>query len=419
MMCAAFGFAGWLRWQLGIGESGASVQPEVVDRTFVIMLALAAAGVAGLVAVLGLRRRAGVGAWAPRVALVAATLVGVVASDLLVGSFYPPPSISDSMFMPHATRGWCFRRRATGTAAGISFTSNSLGLRNPEVPSIKPAKEIRVLCLGDSVAFGYGIRQGETWVEHAERVLAKSTGRKRVRFVNAGISGYATWQEVALARDLDRAIKPDLVLLQFCYNDVLDMTNVEHGMMSGSQMQFLTVESHHWSGWVRAIQTTLARREAERIRRGHLWAGKSTFTEGAGALDRGASLYVEPPPGPILEGWRKALQSLDELKAHCRERKRDLMIVYIPVLAQLQIDGRALAPQSRLAEWAKQAGVDFLDVTDDMVRACGDQEPDGGLMADDVHPGMIGCRIIGDRVAEAVGRWLATAPSAGGPSSRP
>lgn len=400
--CVAFGLAGWMRWQLGFEDGASGVQPEMVDRTIIYMLIFAGAGVAGLAAMIALRRVPGIGAWAPRAALVMVTIVLIAGSDRVVGLYVKLPSVSDSMFTPHVTRGWFFRRRATGSGAGIHFSSNSLGLRNPEIDSRKAANEYRVMCTGDSVCFGYGIPKGDTWVEVAGRVCAKKAGDRTYNLINAGVSGYATWQELDLVRELDPVLNPDMVVIQFCYNDVLDMTNVEPGMLSGSQMQFLTVDSDHWSGWVRLIQTTLARREAKRLREGQLWAGKTTFTEIDGANERGAALYAEPPPAPILEGWRQCLKSMDELKDHCRKKNRAMLVVFVPVLAQLRPDGFHMAPERRLAEWCREAGVEFLDMTDDFRRAANGKEPPHKLMADDVHPGVEGCRIIGERLAEKI-----------------
>ena len=93
---------------------------------------------------------------------------------------------------------------------------NSLGLRYPELGPKSP-DEFRVLVLGDSVTFGDFVEEGETWTRQME---ALTEGRKKaVRFINAGLPGAGTAEELALFREIGGRVKPDLVLVGMYLND--------------------------------------------------------------------------------------------------------------------------------------------------------------------------------------------------------
>lgn len=95
---------------------------------------------------------------------------------------------------------------------------NSHGLRDEEYPIAKPLEEKRILVLGDSVTFGWGISQGETFSDRMEPILQRRTGRNW-QVINAGVNGYNTEQEADWLRIYGLAFKPDIVVLVYVEND--------------------------------------------------------------------------------------------------------------------------------------------------------------------------------------------------------
>lgn len=97
----------------------------------------------------------------------------------------------------------------------IRVKTNSLGFRGPEIGP-KGANTFRILSLGDSYAFGYGVEADETYSEQLEQLLGKSEGEADgFEVVNAAVIGYGTTQELQLLERHASAIDPDLVLLGF------------------------------------------------------------------------------------------------------------------------------------------------------------------------------------------------------------
>src|SRR5467141_728049 len=64
---------------------------------------------------------------------------------------------------------------------------NSHGTRGTEFQTTKPPNTIRVLCLGDSRTFGWGLSEPETYSGVLERLLqAHFSAAKRIEVINAG-----------------------------------------------------------------------------------------------------------------------------------------------------------------------------------------------------------------------------------------
>jgi hypothetical protein len=102
---------------------------------------------------------------------------------------------------------------------------NSAGLRErEEVIGPKPAGQRRVVCIGDSFTFGWGVRVEDAWPRRVERALrARDDG---VRTVNCGAAGaiYVDEYAAALAGRFGR-FEPDLVLVSLCLNDLIPSNN--------------------------------------------------------------------------------------------------------------------------------------------------------------------------------------------------
>jgi len=101
-------------------------------------------------------------------------------------------------------------------------TTNSLGFRGPEIATPKPSGRFRVVALGDSVTFGFGVNDTETFCAQAEQILRRSLNGRDVELVNLAVPGYDTLQEVGLIKRTAALLQPDLVLLGFYTNDVPD-----------------------------------------------------------------------------------------------------------------------------------------------------------------------------------------------------
>ncbi|HET8647477.1 MAG TPA: hypothetical protein VFO85_18410 [Vicinamibacteria bacterium] len=111
--------------------------------------------------------------------------------------------------------GWELRPGAQARVDGQPTRVNGLGLRGREHPRARTPGRVRLLMLGDSVAFGYGVGEEETFAARLEN--------EGFEVVNLAVPGFGTDQELLRLQREGRRWRPDLVLLHFCVeNDPVD-----------------------------------------------------------------------------------------------------------------------------------------------------------------------------------------------------
>lgn len=95
-------------------------------------------------------------------------------------------------------------------------------LRNRVVVVPKPADVYRVVVLGDSVPFGWGVAEDDPFPRRLETLLQQRPRRdgRRYEVVNAGSPGWDLTDEYFWLRDEGLAFAPDLVLHCIINNDV-------------------------------------------------------------------------------------------------------------------------------------------------------------------------------------------------------
>lgn len=107
---------------------------------------------------------------------------------------------------------------------GVRVQTNAAGGRGPEHTARKAPGAFRVLALGDSVLFGWGVPWPDTGVARLEERLRAAAAGREVDVVDTGVPGYNTAMEAALLRARAAELAPDVVLLDFVAND-LDLPN--------------------------------------------------------------------------------------------------------------------------------------------------------------------------------------------------
>ena len=98
---------------------------------------------------------------------------------------------------------------------------NNLGLRDERDYSQLPAVGCaRVLVLGDSMTFGKGVRERDTWPAVLEDLLAAKLPERCIEVLNAGIPNTNFFIQWLHFLERWRSLQPDLVLVGFfVYND--------------------------------------------------------------------------------------------------------------------------------------------------------------------------------------------------------
>lgn len=139
----------------------------------------------------------------------------------------PPPDDTRRLNLAHLVRPdedvrivYKLRPNVVGRFLRKPVSINSLGIRGPERPLEKPAGTFRILGLGDSHMFGWGVGQGEAFLPVLEELLDEASDGPRFEAWNFAVPGYNTVQEArTLERWADR-VKPDLVVVSYVDNDM-------------------------------------------------------------------------------------------------------------------------------------------------------------------------------------------------------
>ncbi|MBT9560394.1 MAG: SGNH/GDSL hydrolase family protein [Myxococcales bacterium] len=101
------------------------------------------------------------------------------------------------------------------------------GHRGPDVAIPKPPGRRRVVCIGDSMTFGWGVEHKDTFCAR----LAPSLGPEWDA-VNLGVPGYNTVQEVRMLELRGLVYEPDLVVMLFNGSDL--EPPIDHGDAGGT-----------------------------------------------------------------------------------------------------------------------------------------------------------------------------------------
>jgi lysophospholipase L1-like esterase len=222
---------------------------------------------------------------------------------------------------------------------GVDVKINSQGLRDYEYQLNKPSGTYRILMLGDSTTFGWGVRLEDTAAKILERKLNQSRAPEDRKFevINAGVGNYDTVQEVTYYETRGRAFHPDLVILVFFINDPEPVPVEKKGFLIDHSylIAFLT---NRYDG--------LLRRLGSRPN----WK------------DYYASLYDDNKPG-----FQACKTALKNLATSTRKDEASLLVAVLPELHQINGDTYPFKNQHRKVEGVLQAeGIPVIELIDNL-----------------------------------------------------
>jgi lysophospholipase L1-like esterase len=150
------------------------------------------------------------------IALIA-VLLGLalpVAADRVAGLFLGPSTRIPLGLLPSA------RARIETSEFAFELRTNRLGIRDDELAVPRTRRSLpRVLVLGDSFTFGWGVEHSEVWTERVEAALrARGPG---VEMVNLGRPGAGPVDYADFAEQAISLLDPDLVMVAFFQGDDL------------------------------------------------------------------------------------------------------------------------------------------------------------------------------------------------------
>lgn len=100
-----------------------------------------------------------------------------------------------------------------------TFHTNARGFNSADVPLAKPAGTFRVVALGDSSTFGWGVDPQEAYARRLQEVLRSRHPAAAIEVVNLGVCGYSSLQGLVLLERTAASYQPDVVTLSYGSND--------------------------------------------------------------------------------------------------------------------------------------------------------------------------------------------------------
>ena len=246
------------------------------------------------------------------VALIMAEVFCRVADPLGISYFeetrrYNLDRVADRDLVVRHRRSW------GATYQGVDVRFNELGYRDDPIRP-KERSEYRILLLGDSVVFGWGVAQEEIFSVKLQQILT-AAARRPIRVINAGVAGYNTVQEYTVFRNEGLALELDLVILLYHPNDI-EATPPGPNSTQGASLQPKSPPQ--------VLQLLL---EQSWLYRLAVYAGRY----GRYGIRSAADLDVHE--FRLEGGWRDSMSSLRHLAGLCKEHHIPLVVFYMRLLA--------------------------------------------------------------------------------------
>ena len=198
--------------------------------------------------------------------------------------------------------------------------TNSIGHRYKEYISadFNDKEYKKVLLLGDSFMFGYGVNMEDHIATHIDNQL--NDKHDFYTIINAGVGGWGTIQEVTYAKDNFRVFNPDFIILLFCGNDpdddnrfLANMSDNQKGVIYFPGKIFMRDHSHLYRFIYTRFHILLHNR---------LIKSKSKDDE---------NLIVNTQSGNIItsEQWERTLKVINEFHAKFIEFNRQGVVLIL------------------------------------------------------------------------------------------
>ena len=278
---------------------------------------------------------------------------------------------------------------------------NSTGHRDREIQAVNTAT--RILMLGDSIVFGPGVAQEDTFPKQAEEFLTAEC-------INGGNPDTGIREQIRIFKKRDLPLSPDIVLCCFYMNDSRPPAGFRSEFVKGNPIVRFT-KRFPWTrrsmvysmlyrfyfSWAIADEASrlpVSRRmEWLEIFQQENWRGDPDTLQDlidAAQYDWGAAWKPET--------WPEVESQLNQLNQLCTHHNIRPALVAIPVSVQVNAETERREPQEELKNIADEMNWPFLDLLDGLKRANEGED----LFIDQCHLTVRGHRVVAKQVAEFV-----------------
>jgi lysophospholipase L1-like esterase len=247
----------------------------------------------------------------------------------------------------------------------VMVSINSDGFRDKEY-SVSRNGKYRIIVLGDSLTFGWGVNHEDTF----ENLLEEELNKKfPTEIINFGTGNYNTEQEVNIFVEKGLKYKPDKVILFYFINDA-EITPKKSKLWFLGYSEFV---SFYWS----RINSLLG-----------------NYSPSANFKDYYSSLY-----GEEASGWLNAKKAMLELQDICEKNNMELQVVLLPELHD--VDNQIFREvYEKVSLFLVENEINYINLAD----LFKDQENAIELWVsyDDAHPNKLAHKKIGESLIDFI-----------------
>jgi lysophospholipase L1-like esterase len=275
----------------------------------------------------------------------------------------------------------------------VHVQTNALGFRGKDVLTEKPPNVIRILGVGDSITWGVGVDDADTFLRVLERRLNQpaQTNSHVFEVINAGVIGYSLHQDLRMVETFGLPLRPDLVIVSLAMNDAYP-----------TEDPFFNLHTFH-----RPAKENVRRRGYAQSREPWCYFGTYLRSQARMARNRlrGDLRYVPSDRDVWPEGsfearaWPTMEQHLLDLKRLADEHNFTLLVAIVPTFQQLASLEQAELPQVRICGFLSASGIQYLDLYDALKGGQVD------FFRDSMHLSKAGHQVVGDAIFDAIGQW--------------
>lgn len=275
---------------------------------------------------------------------------------------------------------------ARGFFEGARVEINDHGYRGRLRPYGKPPGLHRIVGLGDSIPFGFGVDEENTYLFLLERLLDEEGWPCEV--LNLAVPGYNTAMEVEMMESRGFRYEPDLIILGFCQNDF----NLPNFLKLGQN--FLTLKRSFFYDWLVQYKPLLYGME---------------LTAWGGGEEELRDLSRIPPEHRDMVGEKGVIEAFRRLGETSRTRGIPVVIEYHRDYYEGILDdggGGESDIQAFLRRISQQEGFHYCDTTR---RLCAYASESGEpykrlywVKEDDPHPSRLANRRIAEGLRDCI-----------------
>ena len=311
-------------------------------------------------------------------ALIPLVVVFGAAEGVLIAMDYPPKS---AVVGPHGDNDYwivepnlkdsSFLHKELGTYFYVS--TNDRSMRYHDTPVGRQDGVLRIMALGDSTTFGWGVNDADTYPQVLEGLLKGKAPGMDIQVINGGVMGYSTFQGLHHMRKRVMAYEPDIYLFGYIVQDARrsPISDRDQAISHRASELWEANPLYNWRTylWMRnTYQKYRSARREDEAKDGETW--RVPPTEYADNLKELAHLAQEADGMPVLFGF------------------------------PLEVVGYTKAHREVMAEVAKAEGLKHFDPSQALFEAS--RKETLYFPKDRGHPNAAGCRVIARELAS----WL-------------